>query len=226
MENILEPNNIINREKNEDDNLMNLEGVGEELLQKILNKVENKYNTNDNKQKNIYSFLGYNILIAINPYGDMNKIKNLYYTKEIRKVYEDYFQNISNNSPKAHIYYLIEDAYRKMLKTKKIQNFIITGDSGSGKTESSKIILEYLTGSNNDEISKNIMDSNPLLEAFGNAKTVRNDNSSRFGKFIEINFSEDGKILDAEIKSYLLEKSRVVQVQEGEQNFKIFYQLI
>ena len=226
--------NVINMEKDEenseDDNLMTLEGIGEELLKKILEKLEKRYNNKDNKQKNIYSFLGYNILIAVNPYGDINKIKSIYYTKEIRKIYEDYFQNISNsiaiNPPKAHIYYLIEDAYRKMLRDQKIQNFIITGDSGSGKTETSKIILQYLTDSNNDEISKNIMDSNPLLEAFGNAKTVRNDNSSRFGKFIEINFSKDGKILNAIIKSYLLEKSRVVQVQKGEENFKIFYQFI
>ena len=219
-----------NQENTEDDNLMTLEGIGKELLNKIVDKVEIRYNNKDNKQKNIYSFLGYNILIAVNPYGDFNKIKSIYYTKEIRKIYEDYFRNITNsiaiNPPKAHIYYLIEDAYRKMLKDKEIQNFIITGDSGSGKTESTKLILQYLTDSNNDEISKNIMDSNPLLEAFGNAKTVRNDNSSRFGKFIEINFSKDGKILNAIIKSYLLEKSRVVQIQEGEENFKIFYLFI
>ena len=121
---------------------------------------------------------------------------------------------------------MFEDAYRKMLQTKRNQNFIITGNSGSGKTEIAKIILEYLTNSNDDEINKNIMDSNPLLEAFGNAKTIEDDNSSRFGKFIEINFSKEGKILDAKIKSYLLEKSRVVHFQDGEENFKIFYQFV
>ena len=156
----------------------------------------------------------------------MIKIKNMYYTKEI----EDYFRNTQDftliKHPKAHIYYLIEDAYREMKKTGKRQNFIITGDSGSGKTENSRFILEYLTGSKDDEICRNIMESNSVLEAFGNAKTVINDNSSRFAKFIEIKYSEEGKILYAFIKCYLLEKYRVVQVQEGEENFKIFYQLV
>jgi myosin-7 len=156
----------------------------------------------------------------------MIKIKNMYYTKEI----EYYFRNTQDftliKHPKAHIYYLIEDAYREMKKTGKRQNFIITGDSGSGKTENSRFILEYLTGSKDDEICRNIMESNSVLEAFGNAKTVINDNSSRFAKFIEIKYSEEGKILYAFIKCYLLEKYRVVQVQEGEENFKIFYQLV
>ena len=223
----IEEQGQIDAEKYGNDNLISIEGIGEELLEKILDNIEKRYISEDINFRNIYSLLGNNILIAINPYGDMNKIKNTYYTKEIKKIYEDYFNNMSNEiniiPPKAHIYYLIEDAYRKMLATKKNQNFIITGDSGSGKTESTKLILEYLTNSNNDEISKNIMDSNPILEAFGNAKTIRNDNSSRFGKFIEINFSEQGKIIDAIITSYLLEKSRVVQFQDGEENFKIFY---
>ena len=227
---VIEPINQIIMEKKEenngDDNLMTLQGTGKELLNKILDKVEYRYNNKDIKQKNIYSLLGLNILIAVNPYGDMDEIKKIYYTKEI----EDFFRNIENleitNNLKAHIYYLIESSYRKMLKTGKSQNFIITGESGSGKTESSKLILLYLTSSNNDKISSYIMDSNPLLEAFGNAKTVRNDNSSRFGKFIKINFSKEGKILDASIESYLLEKSRVTQVQKGEENFKIFYLLV
>ena len=223
----IEEQGQIDAEKYGNDNLISIEGIGEELLEKILDNIEKRYKSEDINFKNIYSLLGNNILIAINPYGDMNIIKNTFYTKEIKKIYEDYFNNMSNerniNPPKAHIYYLTEDAYRKMLATKKNQNFIITGDSGSGKTESTKLILEYLTNSNNDEISKNIMDSNPILEAFGNAKTIRNDNSSRFGKFIEINFSEQGKIIDAIISSYLLEKSRVVQFQDGEENFKIFY---
>ena len=226
------PINQINKEKKEendgDDNLMDLEWTEKDLLNKIVEIVEYRYNNKDIKQKNIYTLLGLNVLIAVNPYGDMDEIKKIYYNKEI----EDFFHNMPKNlttvnPPKAHIYFLIEDAYRKMLSNDgKRQNFIITGESGSGKTESSKLILYYLTCSNNDKISKLIMDSNPILEAFGNAKTVRNDNSSRFGKLIEIEFSKDGKILSAKIKSYLLEKSRVVQLQKGEQNFKIFYQLI
>ena len=227
---VIDPINQIIMEKKEendgDDNLMTLQGTGEELLNKILNKVEYIYNNKDINKKNIYFLLGLDILIAVNPYGDMDEIKKIYYTKEI----EDFFRNMENlditNIPKAHIYYLIESSYRKLLKTGKSQNFIITGESGSGKTESSKLILLYLTRSNNGEISSYIMNSNPLLEAFGNAKTVRNDNSSRFGKFIKINFSKEGKILDASIESYLLEKSRVTQVQKGEENFKIFYLLV
>ena len=227
---VIDPINQIIMEKKEendgDDNLMTLQGTGEELLNKILNKVEYIYNNKDINKQNIYFLLGLDILIAVNPYGDMDEIKKIYYTKEI----EDFFRNMENlditNIPKAHIYYLIESSYRKLLKTGKSQNFIITGESGSGKTESSKLILLYLTRSNNGEISSYIMNSNPLLEAFGNAKTVRNDNSSRFGKFIKINFSKEGKILDASIKSYLLEKSRVTQVQKGEENFKIFYLLV
>ena len=226
------PIDKINKEKIEendgDDNLMDLEWTEKDFLNKIVDMVEDRYNNKDIKKKNIYTLLGHNILIAVNPYGDMEEIKKIFYNKDIEDFFHNNLKNLTGiNPPKAHIYYLIEVAYSKMLSSGgRRQNFIITGESGSGKTESSKLILYYLTRSNNDEISKLIMDSNPILEAFGNAKTVRNDNSSRFGKLIEIKFSKDGKILGATIKSYLLEKSRVVQLQEGEQNFKIFYQLI
>jgi myosin heavy subunit len=116
-----------------------------------------------------------------------------------------------------------------MLENKKKQNFIISGESGSGKTENTKFIIEYLVNNLNENILiKKLLDANPLLEAFGNAKTVKNNNSSRFGKFIKIFFSETGKILKAEFKSYLLEKSRVIDIQkgEGERNYHIFYQFI
>ena len=226
------PIDKINKEKIEENdgdyNLMDLEWTEKDFLNKIVDMVEDRYNNKDIKKKNIYTLLGHNILIAVNPYGDMEEIKKIFYNKDIEDFFHNNLKNLTGiNPPKAHIYYLIEVAYSKMLSSGgRRQNFIITGESGSGKTESSKLILYYLTRSNNDEISKLIMDSNPILEAFGNAKTVRNDNSSRFGKLIEIKFSKDGKILGATIKSYLLEKSRVVQLQEGEQNFKIFYQLI
>ena len=113
----------INAEKYDEDNLAYIEGEEEELLEKIADNIEKRYNCEDIKTRNIYSFLGYNILIAINPYGEINKIKNLYYTKDIKKIYEEYFNNISNgikiSPPKAYIYYLIEYTYRKMLQTKK-----------------------------------------------------------------------------------------------------------
>jgi myosin heavy subunit len=139
-----------------------------------------------------------------------------------------------------HLYHIGEAAYQDMINEKKNQSIIISGESGSGKTESTKIILRYLAVSSmhslsspsspsaNDTVTveKQVLDSNPLLEAFGNAKTVRNNNSSRFGKFINVNFTEHGKILSARIYNYLLEKSRVVSIQPEERNYHIFYQII
>jgi myosin heavy subunit len=126
-----------------------------------------------------------------------------------------------------------------MITDKKSQSIIISGESGSGKTESTKIILKYLAtvsseiaeGNNSkvletESVEKQVLDSNPLLEAFGNAKTVKNNNSSRFGKFIQVNFTEFGKIISAKIFNYLLEKSRIVKIQPEERNYHIFYQFI
>ena len=187
-----EKNNKGKHEENFDDDnlLLYIEG-----LDKIIDYLKKKY-----KNKNIYSSIGQNLLISINPYENINNYKLL------------------ND--------MIISSKRNMLKTKESQNFIINGESGSGKTETAKQILKILTNSNNDEISKNIMDSIPILEAFGNAKTILNDNSSRFGNFIEINFSKEGKILNAHIECYLFEKSRVVHIQENEENYKIFYQIL
>lgn len=137
------------------------------------------------------------------------------------------------------MYYIGEASYQDMITDKKNQSIIISGESGSGKTESTKIILKYLATVSSDigendtnkiseteSVEKQVLDSNPLLEAFGNAKTVKNNNSSRFGKFIQVNFTEFGKIISAKIFNYLLEKSRVVKIQPEERNYHIFYQFI
>jgi myosin-5 len=187
------------------------------------------------------------ILIAVNPYKHLS----IYDDNHISK-YKKFFLKLQNNpnsteTPNPHLYHIGEAAYQDMLCEKKNQSIIISGESGSGKTQSTKIILKYLAVSSlytdNNNINKNsnknvkedeenitvekqVLDSNPLMEAFGNAKTVKNNNSSRFGKFIQVNFSQNGKILSAKIFNYLLEKSRVVSIQPEERNYHIFYQLI
>ena len=138
-----------------------------------------------------------------------------------------------------------ESSYQDLITDKHSQSIIVTGESGAGKTEATKIILSYLakckddfskssakqadlsdfSNVSNQEVSleKQVLDSNPLLEAFGNAKTVKNNNSSRFGKFIQVNVDNSGKIISATIQNYLLEKSRIVHQSSKERNFHIFY---
>jgi myosin heavy subunit len=146
----------------------------------------------------------------------------------------------SKNVPiSPHLYLIAESSYRDMISDKKNQSIIISGESGSGKTESTKIILKYLASLSSsidyqiiseeiqmDSIEKQILNSNPLLEAFGNAKTVKNNNSSRFGKFIQIKFNQKGKIISGTIYNYLLEKSRIVKINPEERNYHIFYQFL
>lgn len=111
----------------------------------------------------------------------------------------------------------------------------VSGESGAGKTETSKLLMQYLAWmggyledgavAGGRSVEQQVLESNPLLEAFGNAKTVRNDNSSRFGKFTEIQFNADGRISGAAIRTYLLERSRLVNVNDPERNYHVFYQL-
>jgi len=173
----------------------------------------------------IYSYIGHSILIALNPQKELG-----IYNEETRNIYKKYFKDIkkdpSTPEPPAHLYYLVEDSYKDMIEKGKNQTFIISGDSGSGKTESAKYLINYLINSSKGEINNYIVYGNEILESFGNAKTERNDNSSRFGKLISINFSKDGKIIDAHFETYLLEKSRLVKIGEKERNYHIFYQLI
>ena len=108
------------------------------------------------------------------------------------------------------------------------QSILVSGESGAGKTETTKIMMAHLAsvaGGTDDETIRKVLECNPLLESFGNAKTLRNDNSSRFGKFINIQFDQGYRIQGAEILNYLLEKVRIVRPGEGERNYHIFYQV-
>ncbi|KAL8613682.1 hypothetical protein ACOMHN_029774 [Nucella lapillus] len=166
----------------------------------------------------IYTFTA-NILIAINPYFE---IPDLYTSATIQK-----YRGRSLGTLPPHVYAIADKAFRDMKVTKQSQSIIVSGESGAGKTESTKYILRYLTenwGSNSGPIEQRILESNPLLEAFGNAKTVRNNNSSRFGKFVEIHFDKN-MVCGGFISHYLLEKSRICMQSKDERNYHIFYRL-
>ena len=127
-----------------------------------------------------------------------------------------------------HIYTIAGNAFRGLRNKESKQSIIISGESGAGKTESTKYCMQILTKLSKRKthaVEKKILACNPLLEAFGNSKTVRNENSSRFGKYVQILFGRDHTIKGAKIQSYLLEKSRVVMVGQNERNFHIFYAL-
>lgn len=127
-----------------------------------------------------------------------------------------------------HIFAIANLAYSKLIEENRNQCVLVSGESGAGKTESMKFILQYLAAINKrpSPIQEQILEANPILEAFGNAKTVRNDNSSRFGKYIDIHFDKIGVMRGAKFNHYLLEKSRIVSVNRGEQNYHIFYMLL
>lgn len=166
----------------------------------------------------IYTYVA-NILIAVNPYFDIPKI----YTSDTIKAY----QGKSLGTMPPHVFAIADKAFRDMKVLKMSQSIIVSGESGAGKTENTKFVLRYLTESygSGQDIDDRIVEANPLLEAFGNAKTVRNNNSSRFGKFVEIHFNEKSSVVGGFVSHYLLEKSRICVQGKEERNYHIFYRL-
>ncbi|KAG5332355.1 MYSN protein, partial [Acromyrmex charruanus] len=190
----------------------------------------------------IYTYSGL-FCVVVNPYKRLP-----IYTEKIMERYK----GIKRHEVPPHVFAITDTAYRSMLQDREDQSILCTGESGAGKTENTKKVIQYLAyvaaskpksnavsqrplGSGsvtekfaviNGELEQQLLQANPILEAFGNAKTVKNDNSSRFGKFIRINFDASGYIAGANIETYLLEKSRAIRQAKDERTFHIFYQLL
>ncbi|GBP21052.1 Myosin-IB [Eumeta japonica] len=163
-----------------------------------------------------------NVLVSVNPYKNLP----IYTPEKIKQYYKKAFFEAT-----PHIFAIADNAYRSLVNEHREQCILISGESGSGKTEASKKVLEYIAATtshlrNVESVKDKLLQSNPLLEAFGNAKTHRNDNSSRFGKYMDVQFNFEGAPEGGHILNYLLEKSRVVSQMPGERNFHIFYQLL
>uniref|UniRef100_A0A8D0GD52 Myosin VC n=1 Tax=Sphenodon punctatus TaxID=8508 RepID=A0A8D0GD52_SPHPU len=171
------------------------------------------------ESKLIYTYSGI-ILVAMNPYKQLP-----IYGDAIIHAYSG--QNMGDMDP--HIFAVAEEAYKQMARNNKNQSIIVSGESGAGKTVSARYAMRYFAtvskSSSNAHVEDKVLASNPITEAVGNAKTTRNDNSSRFGKYTEISFDRRHQIIGANMRTYLLEKSRVVFQSENERNYHIFYQL-
>ncbi|XP_052164098.1 myosin-17-like isoform X9 [Oryza glaberrima] len=168
----------------------------------------------------IYTYTG-NILIAINPF---QRLPNLV---DVRTMEKYKGANLGDLDP--HVFAIADVSYRQMMNEGRNNSILVSGESGAGKTETTKLLMRYLaylggrSGTGGRTVEQQVLESNPVLEAFGNAKTVRNNNSSRFGKFVEIQFDKSGKISGAAIRTYLLERSRVCQINSPERNYHCFY---
>ncbi|XP_058854705.1 unconventional myosin-Va-like isoform X5 [Acipenser ruthenus] len=169
--------------------------------------------------KLIYTYCGI-VLVAINPYETLP-----IYGADIINAYSG--QNMGDMDP--HIFAVAEESYKQMARDERNQSIIVSGESGAGKTVSAKYAMRYfatVSGSASEtNVEEKVLASNPIMESIGNAKTTRNDNSSRFGKYIEIGFDKKYQIIGANMRTYLLEKSRVVFQADDERNYHIFYQL-
>ncbi|KAI7867641.1 P-loop containing nucleoside triphosphate hydrolase protein [Spinellus fusiger] len=204
------------------DDLTNLSYLNEPS---VLHTIHTRYS-----QRNIYTYSGI-VLIAANPFARVQL-----YDPDIIQQYS----GRRRGELEPHLFAIAEDAYRCMIREKKNQTIVVSGESGAGKTVSAKYIMRYFATADDKEavgktskdnaagmteVEEQILATNPIMEAFGNAKTTRNDNSSRFGKYIEIQFDKDSNIVGAKIRTYLLERSRLIFQPEVERNYHIFYQL-
>ncbi|XP_054870155.1 unconventional myosin-X [Amphiprion ocellaris] len=180
------------------------------------------------QQRHIYTYIG-SILAAVNPYQPLPGL----YDRPAVELYSRH--HLGEISP--HIFAVANECYRSLWKRLQNQCVLISGESGAGKTESTKLILKFLSAmsqhsleaSSRDKTShveEALLESSPIMEAFGNAKTVYNNNSSRFGKFVQLHFSQKGNIQGGRIVDYLLEKNRVVRQNPGERNYHIFYAIL
>ncbi|XP_055832914.1 myosin-6-like isoform X2 [Solanum dulcamara] len=183
----------------------------------VLHNLKTRYDINE-----IYTYTG-NILIAVNPF---RRLPHLYDSHMMAQYKGAAFGELS-----PHPFAVADAAYRLMINEGVSQSILVSGESGAGKTESTKQLMRYLAymggraASEGRTVEQQVLESNPVLEAFGNAKTVRNNNSSRFGKFVEIQFDQRGRISGAAIRTYLLERSRVCQVSDPERNYHCFYMI-
>ncbi|KAI3923089.1 hypothetical protein MKW92_045019 [Papaver armeniacum] len=170
----------------------------------------------------IYTYTG-NILIAVNPF---QRLPHLYDTHMMQQYKGATFGELS-----PHLFAVADACYRSIINEHGNLSILVSGESGAGKTETTKMLMRYLafmggrSGTEGRTVEQQVLESNPVLEAFGNAKTVKNNNSSRFGKFVEIQFDKHWKISGAAVRTYLLERSRVCQVSDPERNYHCFYML-
>ncbi|XP_027343726.1 myosin-12 [Abrus precatorius] len=170
----------------------------------------------------IYTYTG-NILIAVNPFRRLPHLYDIHMMEQ--------YKGAAFGELSPHLFAVADTCYRAMINENGSQSILVSGESGAGKTETTKMLMRYLafmggrSGTEGRTVEQQVLESNPVLEAFGNAKTVKNNNSSRFGKFVEIQFDKNGKISGAAIRTYLLERSRVCQVSDPERNYHCFYML-
>ncbi|XP_071721684.1 myosin-9-like isoform X2 [Rutidosis leptorrhynchoides] len=183
----------------------------------VLQNLSTRFQLNE-----IYTYTG-NILIAINPF---QRLPHLYETHMMEQ-----YKGAPLGELSPHLFAIADVAFRAMINEGKSNSILVSGESGAGKTETTKMLMRYLAylggreGTEGRTVEQQVLESNPVLEAFGNAKTVRNNNSSRFGKFVEIQFDKHGRISGAAIRTYLLERSRVCQISDPERNYHCFYLL-
>ena len=185
----------------------------------VMNTIRTRY-----MEDVIYTYSGL-VLVSVNPYKDFGL-----YKEELMETYSGGKRALSDLPP--HIFSIASSALHSLRATKRSQSIIVSGESGAGKTENARHIMRYFakaakagksTAAHRDGIEEAVLATSPVLEAFGNAKTIRNDNSSRFGKYMQVLFDEYGGIIGAEIKTYLLEKTRVVYQAKNERNYHVFY---